>query len=198
MLEPHHQYALTRILHRYYPVDPASVSVLCSHGSVEQVVRNEILFHERRFNAFEYFQLEGITHRFNLDADRHPITSGIYQGECVITPHFTRTLQGQSLFTVQALTTCIYFRIPAGTFRELSDQHESLRMFGRAVVEQEFVRSLRFEVLFRSYAAKERLLYFREHYPQLENLIPHTVIASFLGITPVSLSRLRHELARPE
>jgi hypothetical protein len=63
-------------------------------------------------------------------------------------------------------------------------------------VEKEFIRSLNYEVLFRSYTAKDRLLFFRTHYPSLENLIPHTIIASFLGITPVSFSRLRNELSK--
>ena len=76
------------------------------------------------------------------------------------------------------------------------DQNPQIRRFGQSVVEREFTTSLNFEVLFRSHSAKDRLLYFRENYPALENMIPHTVIASFLGITPVSFSRLRNELAK--
>ncbi len=97
---------------------------------------------------------------------------------------------------MQALTDAAYLKVPAGRFRELLDADEYLLMVGRAIVEKEFIRGLNYEVLFRSYTAKDRLEYFRENYPNLENLIPHTVIASFLGITPVSFSRLRGEMSK--
>ena len=187
---------LSRILNAYAPVGQAAVELIFENGNVEEVRKDEIIFHEKRFNAFEYFQLEGVSHRFNIDSDTQTVTTGIYQNEIVITPHFTRTTNSQSIFSLQALTDCCYLKVPAGTFRDLSDQNQQIRMFGRAVVEREFIRNLNFEVLFRSYTAKERLIYFRTNYPLLENIIPHTVIASFLGITPVSFSRLRNELAK--
>lgn len=187
---------LSGILNTYAPVSPNGVHLILENGSIEPYSKNEIVFHEKRFNAFEYFQFEGISHRFNMDADNLPLTTGIYQNEIVIPPHFARTTNSQSIFTLQALTDCTYLKIPAGTFRDLSDQNQQIRMFGRAVVEKEFIRSLNFEVLFRSFSAKDRLLYFRDNFPTLENIIPHTVIASYLGITPVSFSRLRNDLSK--
>ncbi len=186
----------SRILNAYAPVSQSAVDLLFDNGSLETSMKNEIIFHEKRFNAFEYFQLNGISHRFNVDVDSQPLTTGIYQNEIVITPHFTRTNNGQSIFSLQALTECTFLKIPAGTFRDISEQNQQIKMFGRAVVEKEFIRSLNYEVLFRSFNAKDRLLYFRTNYPLLENIIPHTIIASFLGITPVSFSRLRNELAK--
>jgi CRP-like cAMP-binding protein len=187
---------LSRILNTHATVGHAAVSLVFESGNLEVVKKNEIIFHEKRFNAFEYFQLKGVSHRYNVDDDAQTITTGIYQNEIVLTPHYTRTTNGQSIFSLQALTDCIYLKIPAGTFHDIREQNQQIRMFGKAVVEKEFIRSLNFEVLFRSFNAKDRLLYFRTTYPQLENIIPHTVISSFLGITPVSFSRLRNELAK--
>jgi hypothetical protein len=45
-------------------------------------------------------------------------------------------------------------------------------------------------------AAKEKLLNFREKFPILENLIPHTAIASYRRKTNISLSRLRRDLIK--
>lgn len=39
--------------------------------------------------------------------------------------------------------------------------------------------------------AQTRYLHFLEHYPGLANRIPQTMLASYLGITPTSLSRIR-------
>jgi len=187
---------LERILNAYSPVTPAGVSLVMENGSIEACRKNDVVFPEKRFNAFEYFQLEGISHRYNSDEDQQALTTGIFMGETVITPHFTRTQNSQSIFALQALTDCVFLKVPAGTFSQLMDQHDQLRRFGRSVVEKEFVKGLQYEVIFRSFSAKDRLTYFRTHYPNLENIIPHTVIASFLGITPVSFSRLRGESAK--
>ncbi|MBL7864183.1 MAG: Crp/Fnr family transcriptional regulator [Cyclobacteriaceae bacterium] len=187
---------LERILNAYSPVTPAGVSLVMENGSIEACRKNDVIFPEKRFNAFEYFQLEGISHRYNSDEDQQALTTGIFMGETVITPHFTRTQNSQSIFALQALTDCVFLKVPAGTFSQLMDQHDQIRRFGRSVVEKEFVKGLQYEVIFRSFSAKDRLTYFRTHYPNLENIIPHTVIASFLGITPVSFSRLRGESAK--
>lgn len=187
---------LTGILNTYAPVGSVAVDLIFDNGTVETTFKNEIIFHEKRFNAFEYFQLKGVSHRFNIDDDSQPVTTGIYHNEIVITPHFTRTTNGQSIFSLQALTDCTYLKVPAGVFRDILEQNEQVKMFGRAVVEREFIQNLNFEVLFRSFSAKDRLIFFRNNYPLLENIIPHTIIASFIGITPVSFSRLRNELAK--
>ena len=195
-METNYKTVLKRILNDYSPVDDRHADLLMQHGTLDVLKKNTLLFQENRFNGFEYFQLAGISHRYNTDSENQLITSGIYSGETVITPHFARTRESLSIFSIQSLTACTFLKIPAGAFRELSDTHSPIRLFGRAVVEKEFMRGLNFDVLFRSAQAKERLGYFRSQYDGLENLIPHTVIASFLGITPVSFSRLRNELAK--
>lgn len=187
---------LGQLINQYATVSAQALAEVESAGEMFTLSKNKHLFKAQLYDAFEYFQLEGIAHRYNTDDENQPITTGIYSGPVVLTPHFARTRGGFSIFSVQALTDCTYFKVPIGTFDELRKNNKQIHAFGQRVVEQEFTTHLRFEVLFRSYSAKNRLLFFREHYPMLENLIPHTVIASYLGITPVSFSRLRNELAK--
>ncbi|MBK1896555.1 Crp/Fnr family transcriptional regulator [Chryseobacterium paridis] len=49
-----------------------------------------------------------------------------------------------------------------------------------------------------SSTAEERYLSFMQTYSQLANRLPQTQIASFLGITPEFLSRLRNRLVKPK
>jgi hypothetical protein len=46
-----------------------------------------------------------------------------------------------------------------------------------------------------SKSALERYQEFKEKYPDIEQRIPNHQIASFLGITPQSLSRIRRQYA---
>jgi CRP-like cAMP-binding protein len=196
MLDKDYTAILGSTLNAYSPVARSIVQQIMDNGLIQPYKKGEVIFSEKKYNAFEYFQLEGISHRYNTDEDQQLLTTGFYLNETVLTPHFARTTNGQSIFSLQALTDCLYVKVPVGTFDDLREHHPSVRAFGQRVVEKEFVKSLNHEVLFRSYTAKDRLLYFRANYPLLENLVPHTSIASFLGITPVSFSRLRNELAK--
>lgn len=47
-----------------------------------------------------------------------------------------------------------------------------------------------------SSSAQERYLHFLAKYPHLSNRLPNTQIASYLGITPEFLSKIRKDLAR--
>jgi CRP-like cAMP-binding protein len=114
-------------------------------------------------------------------------------GNAVITPHFARTKNGKSIFSLQALTDILIIEIPVDALDNLRFTNEYYKTFGKKVIEEELSKSIFTDIVFRSNTAKERLLSFRSTYPNLENLIPHNIIASYLGITKVSFSRLRSE-----
>jgi CRP-like cAMP-binding protein len=46
-----------------------------------------------------------------------------------------------------------------------------------------------------SESAEERYINFRKKYPQIDSRVPQNQIATFLGITPESLSRIRRQMA---
>jgi CRP-like cAMP-binding protein len=71
-----------------------------------------------------------------------------------------------------------------------------IREFGNMVLHFELLTKVEKEIGLASLNAKERLILFREKYHFLENLISHVDIASYLGITNISLSRLRKELMK--
>lgn len=52
--------------------------------------------------------------------------------------------------------------------------------------------------LLLSASAEERYLEFIKMYPDILQRVPQTMVASYLGITPESLSRVRRELFQPE
>jgi CRP-like cAMP-binding protein len=47
-----------------------------------------------------------------------------------------------------------------------------------------------------SSTAKERYEFFLETYPELPNRVPQRMIASYLGITPEALSKIRGKIAK--
>jgi len=71
-------------------------------------------------------------------------------------------------------------------------QNEAMQRWGDTVMRAELTRKIQRELSLATHTAKQRLDEFRTLYPTLEDQITHSMIASYLGITPVTLSRLRN------
>jgi len=147
-----------------------------------------------RRNNYEYFLLEGICRSFVLNPEGEEITIAFYKPGAVLSPWVTRTVEGISNLNFQALTDIHVGILDASRFLDLMVEHLDIREFGNMVLKLELEKKIEKEIGQASLTAKERLLKFREEYALLENLVPHTTIATYLGITNISLSRLRKEL----
>ena len=174
----------------------SNLDAFIKSGELRTYKKSHIIFRQNTPDSNEYFQLNGITHRFNTSEDGLNVSTGIYHGSKIITPQFARTENKKSIFSLQALVDTTCFVVPAEKFQELRNSIPEIWSLGQRVVETEFQELLNFEVLFRSNSAKTRLIYFRKKYKGLENEISHSIIASYLGITPVSFSRIRSELSK--
>ncbi|MFF2889437.1 Crp/Fnr family transcriptional regulator [Paenibacillus sp. NPDC057967] len=74
------------------------------------------------------------------------------------------------------------------------DRHPGWERFGRIVAEQLFVKKETRERELLLLTAEERYRLFLSQYGHLESEIPQYHIASYLGITPVALSRIRRRI----
>ena len=155
-----------------------------------------MIFSEGKSNDTEYCLIEGLVHRFNINEQGDQVTTGFYLEKSVITPHFARTLKGKSLFSLQTLAETRMAEFPVSIFNELRYQHKAFQDFGQKVIEAEISKNILADIAYRTSTAKERLLALRIAFPMLENIIPHHIIASYLGITNVSFSRLRSDFSR--
>lgn len=66
------------------------------------------------------------------------------------------------------------------------------------MMEQEWIKKEKQVIQMVTNDAKTNYLIFKKEYPGLENQIPQYHIASYLGITPIQLSRIRARLAKSD
>ncbi len=93
----------------------------------------------------------------------------------------------------QALTDC---KLLIGDYKcitDLLDQHQDLERLLRKIAEGYFVVKEKREIEIVLLDSNQRYAIFKQEYPQLEQLIPQYHIASYLGITPTQLSRIRSQ-----
>jgi CRP-like cAMP-binding protein len=95
----------------------------------------------------------------------------------------------------QALTDCELLVANYADIIKLYDLFPDFERVGRRLAEFYFVEKEKREIEIVLLNADERYLIFRKEYPQLEQLIPQYHIASYLGITPTQLSRIRRKFS---
>lgn len=165
-------------------------------STLKKHLKSTDIFVEGKKNELEYLLISGVLHRFNISDKGDMVTTGFYVPQSVITPHFARTNKGKNIFSLQTLTDTIIAEISVKDLDNLRYNNKEFHDFGQRILENELTQTFFNEVVYRSYNAKERLLTLREQFPNLENLVPHNIISSYLGITNVSFSRLRNELSK--
>ncbi|MFK7814137.1 MAG: Crp/Fnr family transcriptional regulator [Maribacter sp.] len=152
-----------------------------------------IIFKPNQNDQYEYILLNGIARTFLLNTEGEEITLSFFEDHTILPPFVTRTKNGKSLLYGEALTDCTFAQVDAKAFESLMIENLEIREFGNSVMRQELLNKVHKEIRMASWSAKERLGQFRKDFSMLENRIPHPMIASYLGITNVSLSRLRKQ-----
>jgi len=173
----------------------SSQKLFIDSSHLKDYKKNEVIFYENERNSSEYLLIEGILHRYNVNDKGENVTTGFYMANIAITPHSARTIKSNSIFTLQTLTPTKIAEIPVAILNDMRIMNEEYKAFGQKVLEAEIAKIFSNDLAFRSLDAKNRLIKLRKAYPGIENQIPHSVIASYLGITNVSFSRLRSEFA---
>ncbi len=96
----------------------------------------------------------------------------------------------------QAMTNCRLLVADFAAFSALYDSAPDLERAARMLAERFFVQKEEREIELVLLDAQTRYALFQQHYPGLEQRIPQYHIASYLGVTPTQLSRIRRKIAQ--
>ena len=150
---------------------------------------------EKGKTAKSFFVIEkGLFRSFLYDHQGKEITTEFYcPGEIVI-ESFSLFQRIPSKESFQALSDCIAWKIEYEAFQELLHGLEGLREWGRTWASQQLFVSKQRSLDRFTVSATDRYLNLMKERPQIIQYSPLKYIASYLGITDTSLSRIRHFL----
>jgi len=101
-----------------------------------------------------------------------------------------------STYNIDALENSEVLLLEKSAREKLLDSCPKMEKFFRILIEANFVATQRRITESLSTSAEERYLKFIKMYPKLIEQVSQNHIASYLGITPQSLSRIRKELSQ--
>ena len=165
---------------------------LCSVAKTECCKKDVRLIDAGERQKSLYFLISGVLRGYTVDENGRDITDclAFRYGEVIIGNY---SEDGISQISVEALSECTLISVPVGEMDRLLAQYPALlkvysRYLHTALVQHWEIKRLLYQ------PAMQRYLWFLDSYPGLINTVCNKHIASFLGITPVTLSRLRRQL----
>jgi CRP-like cAMP-binding protein len=136
------------------------------------------------------FIISGLIRFYHLkDGEEYNI---IFKKEFEMASSFESIILNQpSSYSFEALEDTQMMIYDYVEMEELFAKNHQLERFGRYFIQQELAQAVKIYEGHLFFSPEERYLKFIEKYPDLMNRVPLKHLSSFLGITPVSLSRIR-------
>ena len=106
------------------------------------------------------------------------------------------TKQQPAIYSTRALTESSVFYLPKTDMDELFQKCPKFERYFRILFQNALITQVDRIIQNFSDTAEDRYERFRQKYPSLEQYVPLKYIASYLGITDTSLSRIRKEYTK--
>lgn len=181
------------ILDRIYRLPDNSVEKFVQATQEVLVPKNSEIISAGRVCHDVFFVAEGIVRAFSY-SDGRDITFWI-GAEGAVALSMQSYINGKPGYeSIVTLEDCRFFRTSVGALHSLYDSDIHIANWGRRFAESELLRteSLLIPQLFTT--ARQRYEAILRDQPALLNRIPLENLATYLGITPVSLSRIRRSM----
>lgn len=157
----------------------------------EEVPAKTVLLKEGMVSKKAFYIVEGCVRSWFNNDGKDITFQFFFEGQGVSSFESFRTNQ-PSLFTLETIEPCILNSISKTDFQTILDSSPIIR---QQIEEQTFQRLIFYQRLFLSRIKdnpEKRYKDLLENNPEILKRVPQHYIASFLGITPVSLSRIRN------
>lgn len=137
------------------------------------------------------FVREGLFRYYYTSEDGVEYTKGFFDQNSVLSA-YDAILEGKpSYFTIESLEESIIESVSYDPFVKLFDEDPCWNEFLVALLQKGYLAKVTRERELLLLDATQRYENFLDRYPDLENRVKQNIIASYLGIAPESLSRIR-------
>jgi CRP-like cAMP-binding protein len=133
----------------------------------------------------------GLFRIYYLDEKGDEFTTQFFPENRFVTAYADFIAGTATVLYIQALEDSDLLTLHIDNYREILDRNVCWQIFSRKIIEAMFFKKLKRENELLAYDAETRYRLFTEEYPGLEERIRQYQIASYIGISHVSLSRIR-------
>ena len=135
--------------------------------------------------------VKGVFRSYYIDKAGKDTTKYFYKEGGVLFSYVAHLSQKESMYYIQALEDSEIIVAQISDFEKIVEGNYELLLFYKKMIDSVLIMKEEHAISFKALDSTERYKQFLNAYPGLEKRIKQYHIASYLGMTPVSLSRLR-------
>jgi CRP-like cAMP-binding protein len=158
-----------------------------------QLRKNDFFVQEGEYAQQIGFLKKGIVRAFFLNQEGKEYNKQFFVAPSIIGAYTSLLTKQPNKIAQQALTDCEVLTANFKDVEKLYDQFHNLERLGRKIAEYYFLEKEQKEIEMALLDADKRYLIMREKFPSIELIVPQYHIASYLGISPTQLSRIRRK-----
>lgn len=159
----------------------------------KDVNKKEILLREGDVSNDLFFVEHGLLRLWH-NTDGKDVTLQFFSENQMVSSFESFYLEIPSQFTLEAIENSVPIGLSKDNFEQLKAQNQDMQL---QIIDYICRRFICYTNLFLSriqHSSEQRYLELLRKHPNILERIPHHYIASYLGITPVSLSRIRNRI----
>lgn len=177
-------------------VDEEEILSLLENCDIKTFKKGEFLLRKNEYCKHAFFVENGLLRQYSMNENGKEHILSFAPENWIVTDRESSVFNQPSAYYIQALEDSKVVMIDEDFIRLLSEKILAFTDFNNRLLHNH-IRHLQNRInLLLSAAAEDRYLQFIKMYPDIMLRVPQTMIASYLGITPESLSRVRRDLAQ--
>ncbi|MDX5319889.1 MAG: Crp/Fnr family transcriptional regulator, partial [Bacteroidota bacterium] len=174
------------------------IEALSSSMHVQAFPRHARIVKQGEVCQLCYFVLKGCLRQFHLNEEAEEKTLALYTEGQAINYYTSRTEMRASENTLECLEDCVLLVGDPEKDESFYSQYPALADITRQMLEKELSEAQSSYAKFVSASPLERYQNLLRDRPGLVQRVPQYQLASYLGMTPESLSRIKRRLAESE
>ena len=178
-------------LKQFANVPMESMNALMDLFTAVHLKKNDYLVQEGEHAKSLYFVESGVLRAFYQNPKGEEFNKLFFVNPSIVGAYSALITGEVNKINIQCLTDCVILKANFSKILELYDLHPGIERLNRVIAEDFFVKKERREMSLVMNDASDRYEMFQEEFSGLENRITQYHIASYLGITPTQLSRIR-------
>ena len=187
---------ITSYLSEILEIPKEAVETCSNFCMLKKVAKNEFLLQEGEICTDTFFVEKGLLRMYSLDRNGKEHIIQFAPENWLISDRSSLNFNQKSKFYIEAVEDSEVFILSKDFFINMIEKFPQTAENNDLLL-QKHIRNLQNRVnSLLADTAEERYMSFIKMYPDILLRVPQWMVASYLGITPESLSRVRKELAR--